>query len=188
MGKKSKKRIVFEIILTIFFIWCLIGAIVVFPPAIIAVIGIYLLILLIPKNKKEIETVGVKTRQVIDYLGAWAAELGKTGAVLTYHGGVIIKGTTEEFYRLIGGEEGAKKILETLGKVTVEAGKIVVNAGIEAGKVVVALTRYTMDRIDQERARLSADERRLLDEDVEWRVFEDNDKTEFVNFVNMKDD
>jgi len=172
----SKKKIVFNIVLSIFFIWCLIGAIIVFPPAILAVIVIYLFILLFPKNKEDIRNQGKMVRGVVEYFGTMAEEAGKTGAALTYYGGIVIKGTVEEFYKRIGGEAGAKKILDTLGKFGVEAGKIIVEASIVTGKVIASVTEYTMERIEQEKRRkLNKSERDLIDDFVDWEIIKDGE-------------
>ena len=182
-----------RIILTIIFIWVLIGSIFAAlktgsPAAPVVVIILFIIAFLFPRNKKEVAKFEKKVLNGVDYTGAWGKLIGKTGAALTYHGGLIIKGTVEEFYTRIGGEEGAKRILNTLGKFSVGAGKICIEAGIVTGKVVVALTKYTMRRINQEmdQMKLSKSERKLLDEEVEWKIF-DND-AEYTDFVNNDED
>lgn len=168
----SKKT--FKIVWTIIMIWPLIGSFF-FPPAIPVVVAIYFIVLKFPKDKDDLRKLGEKTRGAIEYLGTMAEEAGKTGAVLSYYGGVVIKGTVEEFYKRIGGEEGAKRILNTLGKFSEEVGKTLVEAAIVGGKVIAEVSEYTKERIEQEKTqRLDESDRNLLDEYVEWKIIDEN--------------
>lgn len=187
--KISKHRI----ILTIVFIWALVGAIIRLPPAIPVVIIVYIILIKFPVTTKEIKEFFEKLRKMIGKGGIWGEELGKTGAHLTYHGLVIAATTVREFDSLVGGEEGYNRIINTLGKVTERIGRHVVNVGITAGKVVIALTKYTMKRIEEEKKNLPTNERKLLsDESVKYKIVNEDKferlKNEYVNFVNTRDD
>ena len=180
MTKKTK----INIILTILFGWCLTGAILVVPPAILPVIAIYIFLLLFPKNKKDVETAGETVRNGIEYIGTWGKEISKTGVTIGVVTGILIKETVEEFYKRIGGDEGAKKAIKALGKLAETGLKICVEATIVAGKVVASVTKHTMKRIEQERN----SEKKLLDDSVEWRIINDDEEANYKNFVNTDDD
>jgi len=77
----------------------------------------------------------------------------------------------EEGYRKIKEDDGFRKALEVLGKLTEAGLKAGVDITIEAGKIIVRVSQYTMDKIEQERKqKLNADESALLDNYVEFIV------------------
>ncbi|MCL2128872.1 MAG: hypothetical protein FWH35_00765 [Treponema sp.] len=173
-----KRRIIFIIILTIVFIWLLIGAII-FPPAIPVVIAIYFLILFFTGKKEEVKSrikiVGEKTRDVIDIGSTALEEAGKTAANISVNATRIIAKTVEQGYNAMGREEGARKALEALGKFTEAGLKIGVEATIVGGKVIAEVSKYTMQRIEQEKGKsLTAPEKKLLNEYVEFVVLDDD--------------
>ncbi|MCL1836071.1 MAG: hypothetical protein FWG46_00835 [Treponema sp.] len=161
----SKKRIIFNIVLNIVFIWFLIGAFF-FPPAIPAVIGIFILIKVVG-NKKYTRMLGEAARIALAHIALAVEEVMKTGAALVFHTHVILTGTTKEFYNLIGGEAGAKKILDTYGKFIAEVGKITVDAGIVTVKAIAEVTKHTIRRLEEEQQRrLTASERKTIKDNI----------------------
>ena len=174
-----KARIIFIAVLTFIFIWPLIGAILTLPPAIPVVIVAYILILFFTGRKEEVKArinaVGDKTRDAVEVGGAFMEDAGRTAVVLTANVVKAVSGTAKEGYKQIGEEEGVKKALEALGKLSEVGLKLTVEAGIVAGKVVVEVSKYTMKRIQQEqRKRLESSDRRFLEEFVEFVVLDDD--------------
>jgi len=80
----------------------------------------------------------------------------------------------EEGYRKVKEEDGIRKAAATLGKLTEAGLKAGVDFTIGAGKIIVRVSRYAMEKIEQERKqKLNADERALLDEYVEFSIVND---------------
>jgi len=72
-------------------------------------------------------------------------------------------------------DDGIRKAVQALGKLTEAGLKAGVDFTIGAGKIIVRVSQYTMDRIEQERKqKLNADEAALLDEYVEFSVLNED--------------
>jgi len=81
----------------------------------------------------------------------------------------------EEGYRKIKEEDGLRKAAEALGKLTEAGLKAGVDFTIGAGKIIVRVSQYTMEKIEEERKqKLNADEGALLDEYVEFSIIKDD--------------
>jgi len=85
--------------------------------------------------------------------------------------GEAIVESVGEGYRKMKEEDSIRKAAEALGKLTEAGLKAGVDFTIGAGKIIVRVTRYAMERIEQERLqKLNAEERELLDEYVEFTI------------------
>ena len=103
-----------------------------------------------------------------------AKNLIDTSAPVLEEVGKAISGSVVEGYKYLKEDEGLKKTIEALGKFTEAGLKVGVDLVIEAGKVTARVTRYTMERIEQEcMPKLNEDEKKLIDEYVEFTVIED---------------
>jgi len=95
--------------------------------------------------------------------------------------GKVIAESVEEGYKKMKEEDSLRKAAEVLGKLTEAGLKAGVDFTIGAGKILVRVSDYTMERIEQEKKlKLNSAEREILDEYVEFTVenSENTEKTE----------
>ncbi|HCC37177.1 MAG TPA: hypothetical protein DEQ14_05945 [Treponema sp.] len=93
-------------------------------------------------------------------------QVGETTAAV----GESIGESVEEGYRQVKENEGIRKAIDALGKFTEAGLKIGVDLMIEAGKITVRVSRYTMDRIEEIMRNFNDDEKQAIDEYVVFAV------------------
>ena len=85
--------------------------------------------------------------------------------------GKAIADSAVKGYRYMKEDEGVKKAIDALGKLTETGLKIGADFIIEAGKITIKVSRQMMERIRQEyMKKLSEEERKLIDEHVEFII------------------
>ncbi len=107
-----------------------------------------------------------KARNLIDASIPFLEQVGETTAAV----GESIGESVEEGYRQVKENEGIRKAIDALGKFTEAGLKIGVDLMIEAGKITVRVSRYTMDRIEEIMRNFNDDEKQAIDEYVVFAV------------------
>ena len=98
--------------------------------------------------------------------------LEETGR-LTAKAGKAVADTAVKGYKKFKEEDGLKKAGEALSKFTEAGLKMGVDITIEAGKIIARVSRYTMEKIEQEKQqKLDNEEIQLIDEYVIFKVID----------------